>query len=238
VNAYQYNTLHDVAKLIQEKLLDPQNILDFHAWLHREEPFDDKKHEAQRDTIETAWRDRYAGHEHDAMSQSPVYMQNDRAATMFDAKSCSVEAARADAERFTEAYRADAQFIFSRVQHHFHKETKKGYVPMPRACTSSRDKTKCKHDFPKQKLMNKRMRVVCRGNARHFGLRVVGKRNMLWMPLNRRSCMWQSGTTPGFAAVFRTNTHTAPNYRVPPWQASTTTSSADASAFKSASTRS
>ena len=28
----------------------------------------------KRDAIETAWRDRYAGHEHDAMSQTPVYM--------------------------------------------------------------------------------------------------------------------------------------------------------------------
>ena len=43
-----------------------------------------KTHEAQRDTIETAWRDRYAGHEHDAMSQTAAYMQNDRAATLFD----------------------------------------------------------------------------------------------------------------------------------------------------------
>ena len=87
---------------------------------------------------------------------------------------------------------------------------------MPRACTSSRDKTECKHDFPKKLLINVKMRVICRGNARRFGLRVVGKRNMMWLPLNRRSCMWQSGTTPGFAAVFRTNAHTAPNYRVPP----------------------
>jgi hypothetical protein len=140
-NAYQYNTLHDIAKLIQDKLLDPQNILDFHAWLHREEPFDEETHEAQRDAIETAWRDRYAGHEHDAMSQTPVYMQNDQVQSLFDAKPCSVEAARVDGERFTKSYRADAQFIFSRVQHHFHKKTKKGYVPMPRACTSSRDKT-------------------------------------------------------------------------------------------------
>ena len=64
--------------------------------------------------------------------------------------------------------------------------------------------------------MNLRMRIICRGNARKFGLRVVGKRNALWMPLSRRTCMWQSGTTPIFAAVFRSNSHTAPNYQLPP----------------------
>ena len=66
--------------------------------------------------------------------------------------------------------------------------------------------------------MNLQMRVICRGNARRFGLRVIGKRNALWMPLNRRTCMWQSGTTASLAIAFRCNTHTAPNYRLPPLQ--------------------
>ena len=33
--------------------------------------------------------------------------------------------------------------------------------------------------------------------------------------VGKRSCEWQSGTTPAFAAVFRSNTHTLPNYRAP-----------------------
>jgi hypothetical protein len=28
--------------------------------------------------------------------------------------------------------------------------------------------------------------------------------------------VWQSGTCPAFARVFRSNSHTAPNYRLPP----------------------
>jgi hypothetical protein len=39
-NAYQFNTLYDIAQMIKEKMLDPQSVLDYHAWLHREEPFD------------------------------------------------------------------------------------------------------------------------------------------------------------------------------------------------------
>ena len=60
------------------------------------------------------------------------------------------------------------------------------------------------------------MRVICQGNARKFGLRVVGKRNALWLTLNRRTCVRQSGTTPSFGAGIRSNTHTCPNYRLPP----------------------
>ena len=52
VNCYLYNTLHDVAEMVRHKLLDPQSILDFHEWVHREEPFDLEVHEAQRNEIE------------------------------------------------------------------------------------------------------------------------------------------------------------------------------------------
>ena len=47
-------------------------------------------------------------------------------------------------------------------------------------------------------------------------MRIKGKRNALGLTLNRRSCVWQSGTCPAFAAIFRSNSHTSPNYRLPP----------------------
>jgi hypothetical protein len=57
--------------------------------------------------------------------------------------------------------------------------------------------------------------VVCRGLARRLGLRVSGRRNALGKIMNPRTCEWQSGTALAFAACFRDNSHTAPNYRVP-----------------------
>merc|ERR1712023_167399 len=36
----------------------------------------------------------------------------------------------------------------------------------------------------------------------------------LWQ--GQRSDQWQSGTTPSFAVHFRSNSHTMPNYRLPP----------------------
>ena len=74
-NAYQYRTLYDIAQMIKDKLLDPQSILDYHAWLHREEPFDEASHESQRESLESAWRDRFDAPEHDGMSQTPLFMQ-------------------------------------------------------------------------------------------------------------------------------------------------------------------
>ena len=49
----------------------------------------------------------------------------------------------------------------------------------------------------------------------YLWLDVLGRRNALGSILSRRRCPWLSGTAAAFAVVFRHNTHTAPNYRVP-----------------------
>jgi hypothetical protein len=140
------------------------------------------------------------------MSQVPAHVAKGDTETMWanstvksSHASPTQKEAMIDGERYRAAYFADAQFVFSRVQHHFHKKTNKGYVPLPRACMSKGYKDKCKHDFPKQKQMALKARVICRGNARTFGVRVKGKRNALGLTLNRRTCEWQSGTCPAFA---------------------------------------
>ena len=126
-NAYQYQTLYDIAEMIKKELLDPQTVLDYHAWLHREEPFDQAAHERERSNIEDAWRDRFDAPEHDAMSQTPAYMHHDRSEMWKFFKeetgedSINIGDLHADAQRFHNAYTKDLQFIFSRVQHHFHK---------------------------------------------------------------------------------------------------------------------
>ena len=75
------------------------------------------------------------------------------------------DTAYAEGAAYKGKYFADAQFIFSRAQHRFHKKTKKGYVPLPRACTSSRCKDRCKADFPKEKQVNSTIRVICAGTG-------------------------------------------------------------------------
>jgi len=175
--------------------------------------------------METGWQSRWSGREHDAMSQTPTYLAKDEVKTLWEKAKKDTEssqdrpaytAAFDEGAQYQKTYFADLQFVFSRVQHHFHKKTKKGYVPLPRACTSKGKGDKCKHDFPKLKQLTQAARVICRGNARVFGLRVKGRRNALGLTLSRRSCEWQSGTCPAFAAIFRSNSHTSPNYRLPP----------------------
>ena len=57
--------------------------------------------------------------------------------------------------------------------------------------------------------------LVCAGLAKKHGLRVTGKRNAFCTWLGERPEEWRSGTTPGLAVHFRSNSHTAPNHRVP-----------------------
>ena len=63
--------------------------------------------------------------------------------------------------------------------------------------------------------LTKKSVVICKGNARRFGLRPSGRRNALGSILTKRTCKWVSGCSPTMALLFRCNTHTAPNYRVP-----------------------
>ena len=149
------------------------------------------------------------------MSQAPSFLAHDSSKTMWTDSSCTESSARADAAEYKRKYHADAQFIFSRVQHHVHKKTKDGYVPLAKDCVSKSSKGLCKHGFPKVKQLNMKGRVVCSGNAKKFGLRISGKRNASGLPLNARSRVWQSGTNAGFALILRGNSHTAPNYRLP-----------------------
>ena len=78
------------------------------------------------------------------------------------------------------------------------------------------EKGVCKADFPKpEKRFLKDPLILCRCLSRRVGLRVSGRRNALGGILGRRTGAWQSGTHPAFATVFRSNSHTMPNYRRP-----------------------
>ena len=173
---YQYKLLPEIAKLIEEDILDPQHIMDFNAWVHHESPPNQNLHDELISGVEKDWYGRFASRDHDDMSQIPGYIARDTSKNMWSDKSISQETAYQEGAAFKEKYLSDAQRIFSRVQHHFHEKTKTGYKPL-RACLSSRSKLRCKHDFPMEQRLSPKMRIVCRGNARRFGVRIKGKRN-------------------------------------------------------------
>ncbi len=126
-----------------------------------------------------------------------------------------------DGEVFLKQYKQDLQYVFSRVQHHVHKLTTKGYVPLNACRLKSKGKQqvrandKCKANFPLTHMKTTKSIAVCRGVAKQFKLQVAGRRNAFGSMIEQRSCEWQSGTPPAFAVIFRSNTHTLPTYRIP-----------------------
>ena len=155
------------------------------------------------------------------MSVTPTYLVEDaRKKHTSNIASITDEAGFQELQRdgaaFKKEYLEDAQRIFSRVQHHMHKRTKNGFVPL-KACKRKGMKNcqVCKHDFPKQHLRLRQSVLVCRGVAKKLKLPVTGRRNAFGSMCGKRSCEWQSGTTPSFAVGFRSNSHTLPNWRLP-----------------------
>ena len=156
------------------------------------------------------------------MSVTPIYLveEGQRKQTANIARvtdETGFQELQSDAAAFKKAYFHDVQRIFSRVQHHMHKRTKTGWVPL-KACQRSGVKncTICKQDFPKSNLLKRKSVLVCRGVAKKLKLPITGKRNAFGSMSGRRTCQWHSGTTPSFAVGFRSNSHSMLNWRLPP----------------------
>ena len=213
--AYQYKLLTEIGELIEADIMDPESIIAFHEWVHMTEPPNQDLHDSMLAHVESAFRHRFSGAEDDDMSQVPMYIAKDDAKNMWADKKISHDAAYAEGRVFKQHYLQDAQKLFSRVQHHFHEKTKDGYKPL-RACLSKRSKNTCKHEFPMVKRLSAKNRIICRGNAKRFGVRIKGKRNHLGMVMTKRTCAWQSGTSIALAVFSRSNSHTGPNFRMPP----------------------
>ena len=201
----------------------------YQSWLHYEDVFVPTEHAAFAEQVQEEFFSRFSKPEHAGLSHTPYFLVKDAQAQAHadtpTVTSCTTPAQRLalhrDAQAFMHNYKHDLQFVFNRVQHHCHKKTAKGFCPLKACrikCNSKRKagmKDECKAGFPKTHLKTDRHVIVCRGVARRFKLRISGRRNAFGCMVGKRSCEWQSGTAPAFAAVFRSNTHTLPNHRAP-----------------------
>ena len=120
-----------------------------------------------------------------------------------------------DGRFFVEKYKKDAQEVLSRCNIHWHPRNLKTNEREPITSCRSKRTGLCKHGFPRSKQLTLKSKVICRGNCRKHDLRVSGRRNHLGCILGRRTDPWLSGTAPSFACIFRCNTNTLPNYRLP-----------------------
>ena len=216
VSAYQHKTLEDIKVLIESDLLDPNTIFEYQTALHREDHYDHEQHSEAVAALEKAWRSNNSGAEHDALCQYPDLVLQDHSRNLWNG-TMNLPEAVTDAVKYSTEYKKEAQFVMSRCNHHIHlPDPKTGVrIPLP-GCRSKKARNKCKAQFPFIKKLTKNPKVICRGNARKYGLRPSGSRNALGSLLTNRRCMWFSGCAPAMALIFRCNTHTAPNYRVPP----------------------
>ena len=204
----------------------------YHEWLHVEQPLDMEMYSLGKDVAEEHFFKGFAAAQHSPLCQTAPYLQEDANVKQqsFWTKLCGNPALlkdyEAEGKNFAQQYLRDAQFVFSRVQHHVHRKDKKGeYIPLhacqrkvQKRCKQSRQigGCKCKADFPKDNLINKSTVIICQGLAKKFKLRTSGRRNAFGLWQGPRKEAWQSGTTPAFAVHFRSNSHTMPNYRLPP----------------------
>jgi hypothetical protein len=195
----------DIAAALEKAWVSPESVQHFAEWLHEETPPNEEQYAAEHEVVSAAWSRRFNDGKHEAMCRLP------RCVT--ESSELSGGGADGDAAAFVARYDREAQFMFSRVQEHVHLKTKKGFRPL-RSCLSHRCKTKCKHGFPK--IVRLRGVVVCNGNYRRLNVRISGRRNSLGVYLGRRSAEYVSGTMRAFAVATGSNTHTAPNYRLPP----------------------
>ncbi|CAK0814769.1 unnamed protein product, partial [Prorocentrum cordatum] len=214
-NMFQHAPLIEIARKIRESPGLADSVKEWHAWVHREEHWAPEEHRENLPSLELEWRQNHRASEHVGLCRWPSYMDHAEPKTKWD-EGCDAVACDADAASFKQAYEADAQMIFSKVQHHHHPNGKPLTHCIKKGCKHGE---KCKHGFPKTILLaapdGPRFRVVCPQVAKEVGLKVNGPRNALGEIVGPRNDDFLSGTRPAFAVALRSNTHTAPNNRLP-----------------------
>ena len=229
-NMYQRNNLevigdmleHNVHNLPADQML--QRITNFVEHLHREDHFDHDGHERDIEKLEQEFHMNNAGPPRNtylAVRPRFLFHPDVDASLWRDVKHEDLlRRVFEEGKEFRRKFETDVQFIFSRVQHHWHaKDTDGKRKPMQYCKQKSKGKKQtdcCKRGFPKAVLRTRegnlnmhkfRCRIVCRGVAAELDLKTTGRRNMLGTIVGRRRCAWFSGTAAVLAAVCRSNTN-------------------------------
>jgi hypothetical protein len=204
VNIYQYSTLADIESAIRDKRLLATAVTNWHCWVNREEHFDLAQHKKNEAALLQSWKASNNGPEHAALCGLPQYLTRTADTPTLWSGGVTEEEAAAEGAFFQRQYFADAQYIFSRVHHHWHPDGQPLTNCLTKQQKSERRKRGvkkapgiCKHGFPKDGMISDRIRVVCPGLARQLkdaGVRVRGRRNALGSILGRRNDAWLSGT--------------------------------------------
>ena len=209
-----------------------QRILRFHSHLHREEHFYEETHAANAEVLEKGAQSNFAETRDHFLLGARIAdaAQSGSAPSLWTPAKAeagpSVGDVYAEGSRYKHAFTKEVQFVFSRVQHHWHNKMDNGERQPPKYCRVKgwREGHKCKMDFPREIPRQKRgasnkslirHRIICLGIAKDLKLRCSGRRNALGSIAGPRRCPWLSGTSALLAKVTKSNTNVQCNYRVP-----------------------
>ena len=93
-------------------MLDPQVVIDFDAWVCREEHFHHDKHTTNLTYWEQEWQDSFRGPQHNDLCQLQQYIRDDTPRSMWSKDgNLSLPEASADASQFLKNYFGDAQGV-------------------------------------------------------------------------------------------------------------------------------
>ena len=217
---YQYLSLNEIADLMRNNIVQLQDVTTWQDWVCCEDYHDLAAHESKLPELEKHWSNHNSDEAATTLSSHPAYLWKIAAPSLWENENNSLDVATLianaeDGKKFKAAYMKDADFVFSRVHHHWHALNAKTKEREPLRTCRAKKGIGCKHNFPMTKRLNLIPKVICPGNCRKHGLRVSGRRNALGSVLNKRREEWRSGSGRAYAVIFRHNTHKGPNYRVP-----------------------
>ena len=148
---HQYCTLEEIAHKIRDQLVSAHEMMNYNEHLHNTDFLDDKTYHSFRPHVEAAFDTRFADPSHDAMCVTPAFLAKDATCTAAHCSTCKgasppeygqdVELGLLEKEgaAYRRSYLQDAQYVFSRVQHHVHKKKRRMAIGL---CTTVPKKEK------------------------------------------------------------------------------------------------
>ena len=110
-SAFQHNTLHVIAQMVEVDLIDLGDVYDYRSWVCCEDHLVPEQHEAELPQNEREFPE-YSAAENDALCKLPLYIAKDDCGTMWDATNpMSEKAAREEGNTYRHTYFADVQFV-------------------------------------------------------------------------------------------------------------------------------
>ena len=143
-----HNTMHEIVEAFKRHQFSFDDLVNYHTWVHQEDVLDVEEHDKMQVDLDHQWQTRFRDPNHHDLSLWPSYLHHDGRKDGVDTESQCFQGVETDAllqegSTFSKVYKQDAQRIFSRVQHHMHKWTKGGYVPLKTCKPKSGSSKQC-----------------------------------------------------------------------------------------------